>query len=1411
LFLFFLLLFGIVSKIYINMGSGIFYSRIAKTKENVKKSRFIRTLFLTGILLFSLHFNSLATPPAFVSTNPQSVSVCQDNLGGIDVSNLLSVNEADANRPLTWTVSLAPMNGTVTGSYSANATVGGTTFVPSTTFFYMPNPGVHGPDIFQVTVTNDLAETDVITILVTINEPPALTLGAFPVVCLGATTATLSFSGNTNIGFIRDIFNPGFQPWMVPAGITAVNFEALGAAGGGDSHSGSPVPGKGGRVTGMLSVVPGQTLSINVGGAGSGTTGGFNGGGNSSCFGSGAGCGGAGGGATDIRMNGNGLTDRVVVAGGGGGSGWDGTLGMRFGGNGGGLIAGNSNVNFSGSFSGGGTQLTFGNGATYPPFASGNPGSLGNGGNASVQGNSGAGGGGYYGGGGGVWTGGGGGSSFTDPTVASLVTHTQGFNDGDGLLALDYVIGGTYSITWDATATTDGFLPVTDDQFPTSASEFTIAIPASARPETTYNGTLTLRNNASCTSIDYPISITIKDVPVIDPVSIPDVAFCNGDLTTTVIPTLTNTSLTPSFSWTNSNIYIGIGSAGSGDVPAFAATNPGTDPITSTITYSVSADGCEGAPDSFTITINPTPKIANTITPSVCNLTVFDYPVTSLTTGATFDWVRDSVAGVSTPSATGTGNPNEVLVNTTNSRIYVNYVYTVTANSCVNIETVTVTANPTLILASSHTPPALCNNDLFNYTPVSAYTETPVTFDWIRPTVPGLTNTTNSGSGNPNENLENVYTDSIAVTYIYTLTANGCSNNDPVTVVVYPSPVLSSSHLEGPICSGSLFSYAPTSLSPGLTFQWARGTQAGITENGFTNTGNISEALHVNVGTPVTVIYEYSLYFNSNNTCFNKDTLRVIMNPAPGLTSPLNASQCNNTLFNYMPTTAASGAVFTWIRGAVTGISNPPLSGIGGISETLVNTTDTVKTVAYAFITSSAGGCVNNNDTVRVVVKPNPQLSSTLTPTAVCDSSGFTYIPTSKSTAATFSWSRAYVAGISNPAATGTGSVNELLENPTNVDVDLDYVFVTSAFGCTGTPQNVHVRVKPRPKISSPLHATICSGTPFSYTPTSFTAGTRFDWTRPIVPDLDPETAFGTGSILETLISSIPTLPITTVYNYRLTANGCVNNNVQRLIVTVNGTPPTVNIVTATPSGICSQSLYQNFGASVPAPENVRYDWKGFNAAIHSVNSTRQFALVSFLQTGTAYVEITSTVLSTGCITKNSLQFDVYPGIADNPRVVYYNGQFVCLQTDVDSYQWGYDDASTLTSVKLEGQVNEHYNNSNPDWKNKFYWVVITHNGCTSKSYFIVPTGIEDMHESDVATLKLFPNPANDQINVEINSSSGGKMQVEVLNMVGQKLNMVTAVNNKAGIDVTGLPAGCYLVNCYSDGVKVASSRFIKN
>ena len=263
-----------------------------------------------------------------------------------------------------------------------------------------------------------------------------------------AVTSTFSYTGSQ-------------QTWTVPSGVSSITITAYGAAGG-LGYTGVSTRSKGGKVTATLSVTPGATYQIYVGGQGGDATngtstttgdgvGGFNGGAN----GGGGDAGGGGGGATDFRTSSN-LSDRILVAGGAGGNGGD--MG-GLGGTGGGTTGGtgqNDPIGAPPNGGSGGGSSSGGSGGTG--FSNGTNGSSGVGGvggdpSSTAFDGGGGGGGGYYGGGGGGSSGtgasgdgagAGGGSSFTSASF-TLVSHSRGDSSatGNGSLVIVYSISIT--------------------------------------------------------------------------------------------------------------------------------------------------------------------------------------------------------------------------------------------------------------------------------------------------------------------------------------------------------------------------------------------------------------------------------------------------------------------------------------------------------------------------------------------------------------------------------------------------------------------------------------------------------------------------------------------------------------------------------------------------------------------------------------------------------------------------------------------------------------------------------------------------------------------------------------------------------------------------------------------------------
>ena len=260
--------------------------------------------------------------------------------------------------------------------------------------------------------------------LVSVPTANAVLSNPTPVCVSGTCTINFDTTGDYYIWSAPTTGTYTFQVWGAQGG-TALNA---------DGTVGQTGP-LGGYATGNYSLTSGQSVYVYVGGQGSGSisvsaaiSGGFNGGGigyNGDASGRAA----SGGGGSDIRIGGNALANRVIVAGAGGGGRRYTGYGTQSGSYGGGTsgAGGITGVSFGDGHSAngrGGTQSAGGAGGSNGGTAS--PGTSGNGGNGisnNFNYGSSGGGGGYFGGGGaGIGMSPGGGSGYVGGVTSSTIT-----------------------------------------------------------------------------------------------------------------------------------------------------------------------------------------------------------------------------------------------------------------------------------------------------------------------------------------------------------------------------------------------------------------------------------------------------------------------------------------------------------------------------------------------------------------------------------------------------------------------------------------------------------------------------------------------------------------------------------------------------------------------------------------------------------------------------------------------------------------------------------------------------------------------------------------------------------------------------------------------------------------------------
>jgi hypothetical protein len=875
-------------------------------------------------------------------------------------------------------------------------------------------------------------------------------------------------------------------------------------------------------------------------------------------------------------------------------------------------------------------------------------------------------------------------------------------------------------------------------------------------------------------------------------------ALCNGATSTAVNFTGAVTGTT--YSWTNSATSIGLGANGTGNIASFTASNAGLTTVTANLTVTPSANTCTGSSKTFDIAVSPTPTVNIISNQTLCNgAATTAVAFSGAVTGTTYVWTNN------TPSiglaANGAGNIlGFTAVNAGTAPVTATITVTPTINGCPGTpRNFTITVNPT------PTVNTIANQSRCNGAATAAITfsgaVTGTTYSWTN------TNTSiglaASGTGNISSFAAvNSGTSPVTASITVTPSANGCPGSPKTfTIIVNPTPTANPVASQV-LCNGnntatinftgavatSIYSWTNTATSIGLAA---------------TGAGNITSFAAVNAGN-APVIATIVVTPSANSCAGATETFTITVNPTATVNAVANQVLCNTAATNAVNFGGpVSGTTYTWTNSNTTiGLG---ASGSGNISAFAATNTTTVPQVATILITPTANGCIGTQSTFTYTVNPTPKLTSTLQPLAICNNTVFNYTPTSATPGTTFTWTRAAVTGISNPAGSGIGNPAELLINTLPNAVTVTYVYTLLANGCANS-QQVTLTVNPTPKLSSALTHTLCSDEEFSYTPTSLTSGTNFTWSRATIAGISPAGKAGFNSIKETLTNSTAGA-VTVIYVYTLEAKGCINT--QQVTLTLRHRPHAPVITTKPPGELCRNTMYQNFGTDAP-PSGTTYTWMASNATVWSQGNDHRNALVHFWNRGKTTITVTTTLSATGCDTSTTFSVMVGENESPIPEVIYHNNRFACLLNTADSYRWGYDDKLTLDSTIIPNETNQDYLNFNPDFNNRNYWVMVKTGECMQKAYYNKPTGVDDpVLQADM--LKLYPNPASDILNIELESANYTAVEFAICDMTGKLLRTIPAANRKAQVDVSTLAQGMYSVTCIKDGMKIGTVKFVKH
>ncbi|MEQ1744288.1 MAG: PKD-like domain-containing protein [Saprospiraceae bacterium] len=576
--------------------------------------------------------------------------------------------------------------------------------------------------------------------------------------------------------------------------------------------------------------------------------------------------------------------------------------------------------------------------------------------------------------------------------------------------------------------------------------------------------TVTPTSPAGCTGTPVNFTITVNPGPVMDDPA--NQTLCGGSA---VSVAFTSPSGNPNYTWTNSNPAIGLGASGSGNIN-FTAASPAT-AQTATITVTPTENGCTGAAQTFTITVNPLPVV----TPPANVVACSGQPVVvnfAGTPGATFSWVNSNTA-VGLP-VTGNGNLNFTTPIVPNQEI-ATITVTPQLGACIGTPanfSITVNPGPSVDPVDDL---IACAGD-----PVSVVFFSPSgnpTYSWTNTnTAIGLGA---AGSGNINfvaANVGGIQTGTITVT----ASLAGCTGVPTAfTITVSPAPTMGQP-ANATACGGSTVNIAFAG-SPGATFQWTNSnTVTGLPASG---TGNISFVTANPATQQVSTITVRPVIGGCQGP---PRVFTITVNPAPTVNPIANQAVCAGDPVS-VAFTSPNNPTFNWTN-SNTAIGLPA-SGSGniGFPSAMVATPQT----ATITVTPVQNGCTGPVQTFTIIVSPAPTANQ---PTnAVFCGGQPANIPLTGSPGASFNWANSNTATGLPASGNGTSIVFTTANVPGQ---QVSTVTVTPVIGsCSGAPVVFTITVGPAPSMSDPADQTVCSGAivniNFAGTP-----GATFSWTN---------------------------------------------------------------------------------------------------------------------------------------------------------------------------------------------------------------------------------------------------------------------------------------------------------------------------
>ena len=611
-----------------------------------------------------------------------------------------------------------------------------------------------------------------------------------------------------------------------------------------------------------------------------------------------------------------------------------------------------------------------------------------------------------------------------------------------------------------------------------------------------------------CTGPDSCFTVTILPTPEVT--QLPDTMFCPQMLAS--IPAFTSTPSGASFTWSNTNIAIGLPASGIGNIPSWTTPINYTGVnITGTICVIPTMNGCDGPAMCFDITIKPTPVIDPLPDVVVCPNEQISIPgFTSVPPATSFTWTNSNTAiGL---ASSGIGNIPDWTSpsNNTGFDIIGTIIVTSELDGCNGTDTFTVTIQPTpimdLISDISVCPEFTINIPAFTSTPTGS---TDYTWTNTNPAI-GLpasgTGTIPSWTAPPNNTGV-----PIVGTICVTPTLNECDGLPMCfDITIKPTPVVTPT-ADVEVCPYTVINIPGFTSNPsGATFTWTNSNTAiGLPPSGSGNIPGWTAPANI-TGSPITgniCVIPLLNGCDGPEMCFT-----VVINPNASVLAISDVIVCHNELISISDfASSPSGASFSWTSSNTTiGLAS---SGTGNIPDWIAPLNNTGSPiVSNICVTPILNGCDGTETCFTVTILPTPEATqfpdTMYCPGELIDLPAFTSLPPGS----TYQWTNTNTAiGL---ALSGTGNlpVWTAPENNTGVPIVGTVCVIPTLDGCDGLPMCFDITIKPTPVIDPLPDVVVCPNELISIAVfTSVPPATVFTWTNSN-PGIGLATS-GTGNI----------------------------------------------------------------------------------------------------------------------------------------------------------------------------------------------------------------------------------------------------------------------------------------------------------